>query len=151
MDYASKIKALNLILPEPAKPVGSYRPVIYSSNTAYLSGQISKSSLGIITGKVGKDVTIDQGREAARVAAINVISLIQHDVTFARFKKFLRITGYVQTAPDFYDISKITDAASDLFLEIFGENGLHCRSSVGMHTLPLNAAVEIEATLEIRP
>ena len=100
---------------------------------------------------MGKDLNLEQARAEARHAAFGLLSLIQNVVTFPKFSKLLRIVGYVQTAPDFYEISKVMDAASDLFLEVFGEQGLHARSAVGMASLPLNAAVEIEATLEIIP
>lgn len=149
--YEEILKKLNIVVPPAGTPVGSYRPVITSGNLAFLSGQISKRADGtMITGKVGKDVTVEQAKEAARVAAINVISIIQHLISFQKFEKFVKIVGFVQVAPDFYDISSVTNGASDLFLEVFGENGIHARSSVGMATLPLNAAVEIEATLQIR-
>ena len=151
MDYTKKIQELKLILPQVAKPVGSYRPVIFSGHLAFLSGQIARGPEGIITGKVGKDLTVEQAREAAKCAALNVIAIIEQLVTFQKFSKFVKIAGFVQAAPDFYEISKVMDAASDLFLNIFGENGIHARTSVGMASLPLNSAVEIEATLEIRP
>lgn len=149
--YEETLKKLNIVVPQASNPVGSYRPVILSGSMAFLSGQISKRADGtMITGKVGKDVTVEQAKDAARVAAINVISIIQHFIGFQKFEKFVKIVGFVQVAPDFYDISSVTNGASDLFLEVFGENGIHARSSVGMATLPLNAAVEIEATLQIR-
>ncbi len=104
----------------------------------------------MLTGKIGKDLTVEQGKEAARVAALNVISIIQHLIGFNKFEKFVRVVGYVQTTPEFSDHSSVTNGASDLFLEVFGEKGIHARSSIGMASLPLNAAVEIEATLQIR-
>ena len=150
MNYAEKIKSLNLVLPPAPKPAGSYRPVIFSGNLAFLSGQISRTPEGVLTGKASKDLSLEQGRQAARQAALNVISVIESLVGFPKFGKMLRIAGYVQTAPDFYEISKVMDAASDLLLEVFGEAGIHVRSAVGMASLPLNAAVEIEATIEIK-
>lgn len=148
--YEEVFKKLNILVPAASNPVGSYRPVIFSGNLAFLSGQISKRADGtMVTGKVGKDVSVEQAKEAARAAAINVISIIQHLIGFQKFEKFVKIVGYVQTTPDFYDISSVTNGASDLFLEVFGEKGIHARSSVGMASLPLNAAVEIEATLQI--
>lgn len=149
--YEETLKKLNIVVPTASTPVGSYRPVIISGNLAFLSGQISKRADGtMITGKIGKDLTVEQGKEAARVSAINVISIIQHLIGFQKFEKFVRIVGYVQTTPEFSDHSSVTNGASDLFLEVFGEKGIHCRSSIGMASLPLNSAVEIEATLQIR-
>lgn len=150
-DYEETLKKLNLIIPAAPNPVGSYRPVVFSGNLAFLSGQVSRRADGsILAGKVGKELSVEQGKEAARVAALNVISVIQHLIGFQKFEKFVRIVGYVQTAPDFADHSSITNGASDLFLEVFGQKGIHARSSIGMASLPLNAAVEIEATLQIR-
>ena len=148
--YEQTLKKMNLALPPAPKPAGSYRPVIFSGDLAFLSGQISRKPDGtILTGKLGKDLTVEQGKEAARVAALNVISVIQELVGFQKFEKFVRIVGYVQAAPDFYDISAVMNGASDLFLEVFGGKGVHARSAVGMASLPLNTAIEIEATVQI--
>lgn len=150
--YAEKIKSLGLTLPPAPKPVGAYRPVIFSGNQAFLSGQITRKTDGtILTGKLGKDLNLAQGQEAARIAALNVLGVIHDLIGFDRFDHLIRITGYVQTAPDFYDISAVMNAASELFLDVFGEKGVHARSAVGMASLPMNAAVEIEATLQVRP
>lgn len=151
MNIEKHLKELGLVLPPAPKPVGSYRPLIVSGNLAFLSGQISKTADGhLITGKVGKDVTVEKAQEAARVAALNVLSVIQHFVGFDRFEKIVKVVGYVQVAPDFYDLSSVTNGASDFFLEVLGESGIHARSSVGMATLPLNAAVEIDATILLK-
>lgn len=151
MNYEEKIKSLGLVLPIPAKPVGSYTPVVMQGDLAVLSGQISKAADGkLITGKVGKELTVEQGKEAARTAALNVIAIIKDLIGFSKFERFLRVVGYVQSAPDFYEHSAIVNGASDLFLEIFGQNGIHARSSIGMASLPLNAAVEIEVTLALK-
>lgn len=150
--YAEKIKSLNLVLPPPPKPVGSYRPVVFSGHQAFLSGQVSRRADGtLLEGKVGKDLTLTQAVEAARAAALNAISLIQEFVKFENFDQMIRLVGYVQCAPDFYQISSVMNGASDLFLEVFGEKGVHARSAVGMASLPLNAAVEIEVTLQTAP
>ena len=151
MNYAEKIVHLKLELPPAPKPAGSYRPVVIADRQAFLSGQISKTGDGkVLTGKAGKDLSLDQARAAARAAALNVLSVIQNLIGFDRFERILRISGYVQCAPDFYEISQVMNASSDLFIEIFGENGAHARSAVGMASLPLNAAVEIEATLLLK-
>lgn len=151
MDYEQKIKTLKLVLPAAPKPAGSYRPVIAEGGTAYLSGQISRTAEGkVLTGKVGRDLTLEEGRAAARAAALNVIAVIRDLVGFGKFGRMLRITGFVQAAPDFYEISQVMNGASDLFLEVFGEEGVHARSAVAVASLPLNAAVEIEATLQLK-
>lgn len=151
MNYAEKIKSLGLILPPAPKPVGSYRPVVLSGKQAFLSGQITRKGDGsVITGKLGRELSVAQGQDAARVAALNVMSVIHDVIGFEKFDHVIRLVGYVQAEPDFYDISAVMNGASDLFLEIFGEKGVHARSAVGMASLPMNAAVEIEATLQLR-
>ena len=151
MNYEQRIKELGLVIPAAAKPVGSYTPVVLSGNLAFLSGQIAKTSDGkILTGKVGKDLTAEQGKEAARVAALNVVSVIQHLIGFSKFERIVKVAGYVQTSPDFYEHSAVVNGASDLFLGIFGASGIHARSSLGMASLPLNSAVEIEVTLQVK-
>lgn len=150
MDYENIIQNLNIHLPPPPTPAGSYQPIVIAGTSAYLSGQISRKADGqILAGKVGKDLTLTEGKEAAKIAAGNVLSLIRHFVGFDRFERILRVVGYVQAAPDFYDIAQVVNGASDLFLEVFGKNGVHARSSIGVASLPLNAAVEIEVTLQI--
>ncbi len=151
MNYEKKIQELGLAVPPPPPPAGSYQPVVFSGNLAFLSGQISKTGDGrILCGKVGKDLTLEEGKTAARTAALNAVSVLQHFVGFQKFERILRVVGYVQAAPDFYEISAVLNGASDLFLEIFGSQGIHARSAVGMASLPLNAAVEIELTVRVR-
>ncbi len=151
MSFEAKIKQLGLVIPPAPVPVGSYRPVIFSQQLAFLSGQIAKMPDGkLITGAVGSDLTLEDGQKAARLAAVNVLSVIQHGIGFARFVRLVRLVGYVQAAPHFHDIPKVINAASDLFIEVFGDAGTHARSAVGVPNLPLNSAVELELTLEIR-
>ena len=143
-----RLKQLNLILPMPPKPAGSYHPVMIANSMAFLSGQVSRDGQGVmIAGKVGKDLTLEQGKDAARVAALNVLSVIKNFIGFEKVEKFLRVSGFVHAAPDFYEIPQVMNGASDLFLEVFGEKGIHARSAVGMNSLPMNAAVELEVTL----
>lgn len=152
MNFAlENLKKLGIAIPEAPKPVGSYRPVIISGNMAFLSGQVSRRPDGsMISGKLGKDLSLEEGKAAARIAAVNAISIMHHLVGFERFLHMIRVVGYVQAAPDFYDISAVMNGASDLFLEVFGENGVHARSAVGMASLPLNAAVEVEVTFQLK-
>jgi len=142
---------MELRLPPAPKPVGAYKPVLETGNLAFLSGQISKTEDGnILAGKAGSDVDLDQAKAAARVAALNVISLIRNAIGFDRFDGMVRATGYIQAAPTFYEIPQVMDAASELFLKVFGDQGLHARSAVGTVSLPLNATVEIEATVKLK-
>lgn len=151
MDFDAKMKQLGLHLPQAPKPAGAYIPLKKASGLLFLSGQISKKANGeVIAGKVGKDLSLDQARDAAHSAALNALAIIKDNGGLEQVEGIVRLTGYVQCAPDFYDISKVIDAASDLFFDVFGEDGRHARSAVGMVSLPLNAAVELELTLSLR-
>ena len=150
-EFEAKIQTLKLVLPPPPKPVGSYRPVMIHGNTAYMSGQIAKAADGTIhVGKVGSEIDLAAAQKASRVAAINVIAVIRDLIGFDKFDRFVRVAGFVQCAPNFYDISSVMNPASDLFIEVFGDRGIHTRTSVGMASLPLNSAVEIEATIALK-
>ena len=151
MDIEKILAEKGIVLPAAPKPVGSYTPVVISRGVAYLSGQVSKLPDGtILSGKVGKDLTLEEAKKAARQAAINALSALKDFVGFDKIDGILRIVGFVQTAPDFFEVPAVINGASDLFLDVFGEKGLHARSSVGVHTLPMNAAVEIELTVGLK-
>ena len=150
IDYKRRIQEMKLLLPKAPQPVGSYRPVVISGEYAFLSGQISKTVDGrILGGKLGQDLGLEEGKEAAKCAALNVLGVINDFIGFARFERMVRVVGYVQASADFYEISQVMNGASDFFLEVFGERGIHARSAVGIASLPFNAAVEIEATIQI--
>lgn len=150
-DFERRILELQLVLPPAPKPVGAYQPVVIEGGIAFLSGQISKTGDGkILSGKLGKEVSLEAGREAARIAVLNVLSMIKHLIGFNRFKRILRIVGYVQTDPSFFQIPDVVNGASELLIQVFEEKGMHARSAVGVSSLPLNASVEIEATIAIQ-
>lgn len=149
--FPETLRRLGLELPPVPKPVGAYRPVVQAGGFAFLSGQISKDSRGkILTGKVGSELTAEEGKRAAQWAALQAVSLIHSEVGLDRLEQIVRMAGFVQSAPDFYGQSDVMNAASGLLTELFGEKGRHARTSVGVSSLPLNAAVEIELTLKVR-
>lgn len=151
MTPEEKITQLGLLLPPAPKPVGLYQPFVVSGKLAFLSGQISKDAEGkILAGKVGKDLSLSEGQAAARLAALNALSIMKHQIGFEKIRRVVKMTGFVQTAPDFYEIPAVLNKASELFAEVLGEQGAHARSAVGMVSLPLNAAVEIELILELK-
>jgi enamine deaminase RidA (YjgF/YER057c/UK114 family) len=151
MNYEEKIKSLNLILPLAPQPAGSYNPVVIHGDLAFLSAQVSKTGDGkILAGKLGRDLTLEEGKQAARAAALNALAIIKDLIGFSKFDRLLRVVGYVQAADNFYEIPSVVNGASDLFLEVFGEKGVHARSAVGMASLPMNAAVELEITLAVK-
>jgi enamine deaminase RidA (YjgF/YER057c/UK114 family) len=146
-----KITQLGLQLPPAPKPVGLYQPCVESGKLVFLSGQISKDAEGkILAGKVGKDLSLEQGQKAARLAALNALSIMKHLIGFEKIRRVVKMTGFVQTAADFYEIPAVVNGASELLVEVLGEEGKHARSAVGMASLPMNAAVEIELVLELK-
>lgn len=144
------LERLHLVLPPPPKPAGAYQPIIISNGFAFLSGQISKDTAGkVVAGKVGKDLSVEEGKRAAQLAVLQAVSLILDRVGGEKVEQITRVAGFVQSAPDFYGQSEVMNAASELLVEIFGADGRHARTSVGVASLPLNAAVEIEITLKV--
>ena len=142
---------MGLSLPPAPKPAGAYTPVVFAGNLALISGQVARKADGTLCcGKAGKELNLEEARKAAETAALNVLSIIHHVIGEEKVERFLRVAGFVQTSPDFYEIPKVIDAASELFQQLFGERGVHARTSVGVSSLPMNAAVEIEVTLQIR-
>ncbi|OGX11565.1 MAG: hypothetical protein A2351_00345 [Omnitrophica bacterium RIFOXYB12_FULL_50_7] len=151
MNIDQKLSELGLKLPPAPKPVGLYQPFVVSGKLAFLSGQISRDAEGkLLTGKVGLDLSLAEGQAAARLAALNALSIMKHLIGFEKIRRVVKMTGFVQTAPDFYEIPAVVNGASELFAEVMGESGSHARSAVGMASLPLNAAVEIELILELK-
>jgi len=151
MNIESRLKELNLKLPPPPKPVGIYQPFVGSGKLAFLSGQLSKDQDGkILTGKLGKDLSLEQGRKAAELAVLNALSIMHHLIGGEKIARIVKVTGFVQTVPDFYEIPAVLNRASEILGALFGDAGCHARSAVGMASLPLNAAVEIEIILELK-
>ena len=149
--FDENLKKAGLQLPPAPKPVGLYQPFVVSGKLAFLSGQISRDADGkILTGKVGGVLSVEEGQKAARLAALNALSIMKHLIGFEKISRVVKMTGFVQAAPDFYEIPSVVNGASELLLEVMGEQGAHARSAVGMASLPLNAAVEIELILELK-
>ncbi len=147
-----KLSAMNLVIPEAAAPLGNYVGYTVSGNTVYVSGQLPlRDGKVAVTGKVGAEVTVEQGYEAGRICAINLIAQLKAACggDLNKVRKVLRLGGFVNVAPDFIDAPKCINGASDLFVEIFGDSGRHARFAVGVATLPANASVEIDGTFEI--
>jgi enamine deaminase RidA (YjgF/YER057c/UK114 family) len=147
-----RIAELGLELPSPPTPAGSYVPVIIEENTVYLSGQIPLQ-LGIIPdifkGKVTSNVSIETAQDAARVCTLNALSHIKSALgTLDRVRRVIRLSGYVNSDPDFTNQPKVINAASDMLTDIFGDAGRHTRLAVGVSSLPLDSAVEIEFLLK---
>ena len=151
MTIEENLKKLNIVLPVAPNPVGAYVAYKKIGNLVFISGQISLKSNGeLIKGKIGTDLTLAQGQEAAQVCAINILSQIKSacDGDLNRVKNCIKITGYVNSKDTFVDQPKIINGASELLVKIFEEKGKHSRAAVSVSSLPLGAAVEIEAIFE---
>lgn len=149
-ELIKKVAGAGLTIEEPAAPVGSYVPFLIQGDLAYLSGQISKKGSEVIRGKVGKDLTLETAQKAAQLAALNVVSIIDRLIGCERLERVLKVVGYVNVDPSFESIPQVINGASDFLVHCFGDRGRHVRSAVGCASLPLGAAVEIEATLLLK-
>jgi len=152
MNISEKLKSLNIVLPKAPKPVGAYVAYKKMENLVFISGQVSFKINGeLIKGKIGSDLTLEQGQEAAHACAINILSQINSacDGNLDKVKKCIKLTGFVNSNDNFIDQPKVINAASELIVKIFGENGKHARAAVSVNSLPLGAAVEIESIFEV--
>ena len=152
MSFDLKIKTLELELPEVPKPVGSYVSLVESDGLVFLSGLLPRNGNEVVfRGKVGADLSVEQGIQAARLCALNALSVIRDQCgTLDKVGRILRVVGYIHAHSSFTDHPQVLNGASDLFKDVFGEAGLHARSAVGVASLPANAACEIELTFRIR-
>jgi len=146
-----KIVSLGISLPTPPKPAGSYIPVVVSNKIAYVSGQIPMDEGKIIyQGKVN-DENIEDGKKSAKLCAINILAQLKRELgSLDNISKIIKVSGFVNSAPDFSQHPKVINAASELFYEIFGKKGQHARVAVGVSSLPLNSMTEIDAIVEIK-
>jgi enamine deaminase RidA (YjgF/YER057c/UK114 family) len=146
-----KIKELGILLPEAPKPVAAYIPAKQSGKLVFTAGQLPMVQGELISkGLLGQDVEIEEANKAARICTLNALAAIKGVIgDLDRIKQVVRVVGYVASVPTFTQQPAVVNGASELLLEIFGENGKHARSAVGMAVLPLNASVEIELTVEV--
>jgi enamine deaminase RidA (YjgF/YER057c/UK114 family) len=145
-----RLSELGIALPIPPKPAGSYIPVVTSGNLAFISGQIPvQDGKVVFTGKVPSEKSLEEAQKAARLCAINILAQLKSSLgDLDRITRIVSLAGFVNATPEFADHPKVINAASDLFFEIFGENGKHSRVAVGTSSLPLNSSVEISAVVE---
>ena len=152
MSYDDKIKELKIKLPEAKAPVGNYVATKISGKMLFVSGQISINENGeLIQGKVGKDLDVDAGYNAAKRCGLSIISQIMkacnNDLT--KIKSCVKLTGFVNSTDDFKDQPKVINGASDLIANVFGDAGMHTRAAVSVNSLPLGVAVEVDAIFEL--
>lgn len=147
----ARLNQLKIELPKAASPVANYVPCVQAGNILFVSGQITMwNGERRFVGKVGKDVSPDQGRDAARLCGLNILAQVQaHLGSLDRVKRVCQVHGFVNAVPEFTDHPKVINGASDLFVEVFGDAGKHARFAVGAGSLPSNVAVEVAAILEV--
>jgi enamine deaminase RidA (YjgF/YER057c/UK114 family) len=148
----SRLSELGLELPEPVAPVANYVPFVQSGNQVFISGQISIGPNGLVTGRLGDSMRIEDGQAAARLCAINLIAQLRVACggDLSRLVRVVKLGGFVCATPDFTDIPKVINGGSDLMVAVFGDAGCHARSAVACPSLPLGAAVEIDGVFEVR-
>tara|TARA_B100000965_G_C19248800_1_gene607750 strand:+ start:212 stop:673 length:462 start_codon:yes stop_codon:yes gene_type:complete len=152
MSIKEKINKLNIKLPDPKEPIGAYAAYKFVGNLLYVSGQISINDKGdLIKGKVGKDLDVNQGYEAAKRCGLAIISQVKKACSndLSKVKSCVKLTGYVNSTDNFTEQPKVINGASDIISKIFGENGDHTRAAVSSNSLPLGVSVEVDAIFEL--
>ncbi len=146
-----RLTARGLVLPQPVAPVANYVPFVRSGALVHISGQVSVDANGGIKGVVGQEVNLAQAQEAARLCGLNLIAQMKAaaDGDLDRVVRVVKLGGFVQAGPDFYEIPQVVNGCSDLMVQAFGDLGRHARSAVGVYRLPLNFAVEVDAVVEL--
>lgn len=147
----TRLSELGLTLPDAPAPAANYVPFVRSGNTLYVSGQISMGPDGLITGKLGADLDVAAGAAAAQTCGLGLLAQVRAacDGDLTRLKRVLKLTGFVNSTPDFTDQPKVVNGCSDLMVAVLGDAGRHARSAVSAGALPLGVAVEIEGIFEI--
>ena len=152
MKIEARLKSLNITLPRAPDPVGAYVASKISGKFLFISGQVSLKSDGkLITGKVGKDLNLEQAQEAAKICGLNILSQLKKACggDLNKIKSCVKLTGYVNSADDFIKQPLVINGASDLISSVFENTGKHTRAAVSVNSLPLGAAVEVDAIFEI--
>tara|TARA_B100000965_G_C19184827_1_gene580500 strand:- start:90 stop:551 length:462 start_codon:yes stop_codon:yes gene_type:complete len=153
MNIETKLKELKINLPNAPDPVGAYVAYKKINNLLYISGQLPISADGkLLKGKVGKDLTLEDAQNAARLCTINILAQVKKALEgdLNKVKNCIKITGFVNSTDNFYDQPKVINPASEMISNLFGNSGKHARAAVSTNSLPLGAAVEIDAIFEIK-
>jgi enamine deaminase RidA (YjgF/YER057c/UK114 family) len=148
----ARLKELDIVLPTPPSPVASYVPYVVSGNLVFISGQVTVAAEGLkYVGIVGESLSIEDGKAAAKLCAINVLAQVKAACggDLDRVKRCVKVTAFINAVSGFTQHPEIANGASDLFVAVFGDAGRHARAAVGAGSLPRNVAVEVEAVFEI--
>ncbi len=153
MSIDATLQSLGIELPAPPKPVASYVPAVLVGDLLYLSGMLPfRDGQVVITGKLGQEVTVERGAEAARLALLNALAVIRHELgSLDRVQRIVRVVGHVASAAGFVQQPAVINGASDLLVQVFGQAGRHARVALGAAELPLHAAIELELLVQVRP
>jgi enamine deaminase RidA (YjgF/YER057c/UK114 family) len=152
MSIADRLAELGIELPQPAAPVAASVPVVVAGTLAHVSGQLPFVDGQLVTGRLGENVTLDQGTAAARACGLMILAQLQSALgSLDRVERIVKLGAFVNSTSDFADQPKVANGASELMAAVFGEAGKHARSAVGVPVLPLGAAVEVDAIVAVRP
>ena len=153
LQIEDRITELGLKLPDPPRPLGAYLPVVRAGNLIYVSGMLPRQEGRLVSvGKLGQELNLKEGQEAARLALLNGLAAIKSEIrNLAAIRKFIRLTCYVNSTLGFIEQAQVADGASNILLAVFGEAGRHSRVSVGVAELPGGAAVELDLIVEVEP
>ena len=150
MTIAARLAELGITLPVAAAPVAAYVPVVVSGNIAHVSGQLPFIDGKLVTGRLGDDVSLEQGAEAARACALMILAQVEAaGISLDRVSRVVKLGAFINSTADFTDQPKVANGASELMAEVFGDLGKHARAAVGVPALPLGAAVEVDAVIEL--
>ena len=151
--HETRLAKMGVVLPDAPAPAANYVPSVIVGDIVYISGQISHDEDGFITGKLGADLTTAQGAAAARSCAISLLAQVKAACNgdLSRLVRAVKLTGFVNSTPDFTEQPKVINGASDFLVEALGDAGKHARSAVSAGALPFNVAVEIEGIFQIKP
>jgi enamine deaminase RidA (YjgF/YER057c/UK114 family) len=150
-EVEKNLEAVGYRLPEVGKPLGTYVQSVRCGNLLYISGKLPKENGRLkFPGKIGREVTVDEGKEAARLAALSVLATAKQSIEdLDRVKRIVEVVGYVAVAPGFLDAFEVLEGASEVFVKVYGERGRHARLGVGVSELPSNACLQLQAILEV--
>ena len=152
MSFEKNIRNLKIVLPDAKAPVGSYVATKIVGKLLFISGQISMNEMGeLIKGKIGKELTTEDGYNAAKRCGLSIISQVKNacDNDLSKIRSCIKLTGYVNSTEDFIEQPKVINGASDIIASIFGDAGMHTRAAVSTNSLPLGVSVEVDAIFEL--
>lgn len=151
MSIDARLAELGIALPEPAAPVAAYVPVVIAGGLAHVSGQLPFIGGSLVTGRLGEDVSLEQGTAAARACGLMLLAQVKAALgSLDRVERVVKLGAFVNSAGSFTDQPKVANGASELMAEVFGDAGRHARSAVGVPVLPLGAAVEVDAIFAVK-